>query len=86
MEANIGNVSIFGDVGSQATFRSMPKHRWLRDTSSGCSLLTHDAVERENRFKIFEDNVKFAECFDNDGSQSYKLGINEFSDQTNDEF
>ncbi|XP_058095662.1 ervatamin-B-like [Magnolia sinica] len=45
-----------------------------------------DAIEKERRFKIFKDNVKFIESFNNDGNQSYRLSVNEFADQTNEEF
>lgn len=45
-----------------------------------------DAAEKEQRFKIFEDNVKRIESFNNAGDKSYKLSINEFADQTNEEF
>ncbi|KAF8411032.1 hypothetical protein HHK36_003571 [Tetracentron sinense] len=41
-----------------------------------------DVSEKERRFKIFKDNVEFIESFNG----SYKLGINEFADQTNEEF
>ncbi|KAJ8616460.1 hypothetical protein MRB53_035832 [Persea americana] len=45
-----------------------------------------DAMEKEQRFKIFKDNVEFIESFNNAGDRSYKLSINEFADQTNEEF
>ncbi|KAE8723433.1 Senescence-specific cysteine protease SAG12 [Hibiscus syriacus] len=43
-------------------------------------------AEKETRFKIFESNVQFIESFNAVGDRSYKLSINEFADQTNDEF
>lgn len=45
-----------------------------------------DEAEKEIRFKIFKDNVEFIESFNKDGKKTYKLGINEFADQTNEEF
>ncbi|XP_058095652.1 senescence-specific cysteine protease SAG39-like [Magnolia sinica] len=45
-----------------------------------------DAAEKELRFKIFKDNVEFIESFNNAGDRSYKLSVNEFADQTNEEF
>ncbi|XXG55341.1 hypothetical protein AAC387_Pa03g3036 [Persea americana] len=45
-----------------------------------------DAAEKEHRFKIFKDNVEHIESFNNGGDKSYGLGINEFADQTNEEF
>lgn len=44
------------------------------------------AAEKEQRFKIFKDNVEFIENFNNAGDRPYKLSINEFADQTNEEF
>ncbi|CAA3027798.1 senescence-specific cysteine protease SAG39-like [Olea europaea subsp. europaea] len=45
-----------------------------------------DNVEKEKRFKIFKDNVGFIEAFNKAESWPYKLGINAFADQTNEEF
>ncbi|XP_058095627.1 senescence-specific cysteine protease SAG39-like [Magnolia sinica] len=45
-----------------------------------------DAAEKDLRFKIFKDNVEFIESFNNAGDRSYKLSVNEFADQTNEEF
>lgn len=44
-----------------------------------------DSAEKEERFKIFMENVKFIEAFNKNESNSYKLGINAFSDLTDDE-
>ncbi|EXB78095.1 hypothetical protein L484_004796 [Morus notabilis] len=50
----------------------------------------NDAAEKERRFNIFRENVEFIESFNADGRpnrpRSYKLSINEFADQTNQEF
>ncbi|EEF39859.1 senescence-specific cysteine protease SAG39 [Ricinus communis] len=43
-------------------------------------------VEKEKRFKIFKENVEFIESFNNNGNKPYKLGINAFTDLTNEEF
>ncbi|KAI3472190.1 hypothetical protein Pfo_029678 [Paulownia fortunei] len=45
-----------------------------------------DDGERAMRFKNFKDNVEFIEAFNEAGTRSYKLGINAFADQTNEEF
>ncbi|KAL2465276.1 Cysteine proteinases superfamily protein [Abeliophyllum distichum] len=45
-----------------------------------------DNVEKEKRFKIFKDNLEFIEAFNKAGNRPYKLGINAFADQTNEEF
>nr|AJD78155.1 cysteine proteinase SAG12H9 [Hevea brasiliensis]AJF19713.1 cysteine proteinase [Hevea brasiliensis] len=45
-----------------------------------------DSTEKERRFKIFKENVEFIDCFNNARNKPYKLGINEFTDLTNEEF
>ncbi|XP_073036376.1 senescence-specific cysteine protease SAG39-like [Primulina eburnea] len=42
--------------------------------------------EKASRFKIFNDNVGFIETFNEARNRPYKLGINVFADQTNEEF
>ncbi|XWS30003.1 hypothetical protein CRYUN_Cryun24cG0080600 [Craigia yunnanensis] len=43
-------------------------------------------AEKEMRFKIFKSNVEFIESFNAAGNRAYKLSINKFADQTNEEF
>ncbi|XP_019174059.1 PREDICTED: ervatamin-B-like [Ipomoea nil] len=43
-------------------------------------------VERAKRFRIFKENVEFIENFNKATNQSYKLGINQFTDLTKEEF
>ncbi|XVF16883.1 hypothetical protein REPUB_Repub10bG0069700 [Reevesia pubescens] len=43
-------------------------------------------AEKQMRFKIFKSNVEFIESFNAAGNLAYKLSINEFADQTNEEF
>ncbi|XP_076923975.1 senescence-specific cysteine protease SAG39-like [Bidens hawaiensis] len=45
-----------------------------------------DAAEKEMRFRIFKDNVEYIEAFNREGGKSYKLGVNAFTDLTNEEF
>lgn len=45
-----------------------------------------DAAKKERCFNVFNDNVKFIESFNAAGNRPYKLSINEFADQTNEEF
>nr|GMD08376.1 senescence-specific cysteine protease SAG39-like [Ipomoea batatas] len=45
-----------------------------------------DDAEKAKRFKIFKENVEFIESFNKAGNMSYKLGINQFTDLTNEEF
>lgn len=43
-------------------------------------------AEKMKRLNIFKKNVKYIESFNNNGTKSYKLGINEFADLTSEEF
>ncbi|GKU94431.1 hypothetical protein SLEP1_g7927 [Rubroshorea leprosula] len=43
-------------------------------------------AEEEKRFKIFKDNLEYIEHFNSLGNQTYELGLNQFSDLTNEEF
>ncbi|XP_051150455.1 senescence-specific cysteine protease SAG39-like [Andrographis paniculata] len=45
-----------------------------------------DNEEKERRYKIFEANVEFIEEFNKAGRRGYRVGINAFADQTNEEF
>ncbi|OIW08323.1 hypothetical protein TanjilG_02999 [Lupinus angustifolius] len=45
-----------------------------------------DPQERENRFRIFKENVNYIESFNDAGNKPYKLGINQFADLKNEEF
>ncbi|KAI4296894.1 hypothetical protein L6164_036814 [Bauhinia variegata] len=43
-------------------------------------------AEKEQRFKIFMENLQYIENFNNAGNKSYKLGLNKFADLTTEEF
>uniref|UniRef100_A0A2N9GSM6 Cathepsin propeptide inhibitor domain-containing protein n=1 Tax=Fagus sylvatica TaxID=28930 RepID=A0A2N9GSM6_FAGSY len=45
-----------------------------------------DNAEKKKRFKIFKENAKFIDKFNNEGNHTYKLNVNEFADLTNEEF
>ena len=80
---------LLGAWACQATSRTLPEpslserhEQWM--TRYG--RVYKDEAEKYMRFQIFKDNIKFIKEFNKDGKQSYKLGINEFADQTNEEF
>ncbi|XP_031131975.1 ervatamin-B-like [Ipomoea triloba] len=43
-------------------------------------------VEKNERFNIFKQNLKFINSFNEAGNRSYKLGLNKFSDMSPEEF
>ncbi|KAI9070800.1 hypothetical protein K1719_047230, partial [Acacia pycnantha] len=45
-----------------------------------------DVAEKQKRFEIFKNNVQFIESFNSNGTKPYKLSVNQFADQTNEEF
>ncbi|XP_010523123.1 PREDICTED: ervatamin-B-like [Tarenaya hassleriana] len=45
-----------------------------------------DESEKQIRFEIFKKNLEFIENFNRNGNATYKLGINQFSDMTDEEF
>ncbi|KAI9070801.1 hypothetical protein K1719_038852 [Acacia pycnantha] len=45
-----------------------------------------DVAEKQKRFEIFKNNVQFIESFNSDGTKPYMLSVNQFADQTNEEF
>ncbi|AAF88126.1 Putative cysteine proteinase [Arabidopsis thaliana] len=45
-----------------------------------------DEFEKQLRLQVLTENLKFIESFNNMGNQSYKLGVNEFTDWTKEEF
>ncbi|CAH8389560.1 unnamed protein product [Eruca vesicaria subsp. sativa] len=42
--------------------------------------------EKQTRLEVFKKNLEFIENFNTKANQSYKLGVNEFTDRTNEEF
>lgn len=45
-----------------------------------------NAEEKERRLMIFKDNVNFIQAFNEAMDKPYTLSVNEFADQTNEEF
>nr|GEV72593.1 senescence-specific cysteine protease SAG39-like [Tanacetum cinerariifolium] len=80
---------VFGMLACHVTSRTLnedtmsQKHeQWM----ARYGRVYRDNEEKEVRFRIFKDNLAYIEAFNNAGNQAYKLSINEFADQTNEEF
>ncbi|KAE9599928.1 hypothetical protein Lal_00045848 [Lupinus albus] len=66
----------------QDTFLSERHELWIAKHGK----VYKDAEEKEKRFKVFKENVEYIESFNAASIKPYKLSINQFADQTNDEF
>lgn len=42
--------------------------------------------EKDKRFEIFKDNLRFIEDHNNSENRTYKVGLNQFADLTNEEY
>jgi len=63
--------------------RLLEKHeQWMEEHGK----FYKDAAEKEQRFQIFKENLEFIESFNAAGDNGFNLSINQFADQTNDEF
>ncbi|KAJ4835113.1 hypothetical protein Tsubulata_020167, partial [Turnera subulata] len=56
--------------------------RWLVEHKKNYNALG----EKEKRFEIFKDNLRFIDEHNSDSTRSYKLGLNQFADLTNEEY
>ncbi|ESQ33966.1 hypothetical protein EUTSA_v10009660mg [Eutrema salsugineum] len=50
------------------------------------SRVYNDELEKQMRFDVFKKNLKYIENFNKKGNRTYKLGVNEFADWTEEEF
>ncbi|CAK9152593.1 unnamed protein product [Ilex paraguariensis] len=80
---------ILGMWASQAASRTLPEasiserhEEWMAHYGR----VYKNIAEKERRLMIFKENVEFIESFHSAGNRNYKLSINEFADQTNEEF
>ncbi|KAM4093524.1 hypothetical protein ACB094_06G123900 [Castanea mollissima] len=85
----------FALILSLGALASQPTARTLQDESmrerhgqwmAHYGRVYEDNYEKENRFKIFEENVARIESSNSDANKSYKLSVNQFADLTNEEF
>lgn len=53
---------------------------------AGYGKVYRDTAEKEKRFQIFQENMERIDDFNRVNEKSYKLGINQFTDLTNEEF
>ncbi|KAM0071439.1 putative fruit bromelain [Helianthus debilis subsp. tardiflorus] len=80
---------VFAMCACQVTSRTLNQETMLQrhqQRMAQCGRIYRDDVEKEMRFKIFSNNVKYIESFNNAGNRPYKLTVNQFADQTNEEF
>lgn len=80
---------VFGTWTCQVTSRTLNEETMLQRHEQWMARygrVYRDDVEKEMRFNIFKDNVAYIEAFNNIGNRAYKLSVNEFADQTNEEF
>ncbi|GMI82304.1 senescence-associated gene 12 [Hibiscus trionum] len=80
---------VLGLWASQVSPRSVPEVSMsdrFEQWASSYNRLYQDATEKEKRFQIFKENAEYIESHNAHASKKYKLGVNEFSDMTNEEF
>ncbi|GKA47337.1 ubiquitin-like modifier-activating enzyme ATG7 [Tanacetum coccineum] len=80
---------VFGMWACQVTSRTLNEETMLQrhqEWMARYGRVYRDGVDKQMRFKIFKSNVAYIETFNNAGNHAYKLSVNEFADQTSDEF
>ncbi|KAK1431251.1 hypothetical protein QVD17_14577 [Tagetes erecta] len=85
----IASLLVFGMWASLVTSRTLNEETMLQRHQQWMARygrVYKDDFEKETRFKIFKNNVAYIEAFNNAGNRAYKLSINQFADQTNQEF
>ncbi|PQQ03327.1 ervatamin-C-like [Prunus yedoensis var. nudiflora] len=91
-EKNLVVIAIFivlGTLASQATSRTLSEASIAAKYDQWMTKYGHvyaDNAEKERRFTIFKNNVQFVEKFNTEGNKTYKLGLNEHSDLSDEEF
>nr|GEW50088.1 senescence-specific cysteine protease SAG39-like [Tanacetum cinerariifolium] len=84
----LATLLVFGLWACQVSSRTLNEETMVQTHEQWMALygrVYKDEVEKEMRFKIFSNNVAYVEAF-NAGNRGYKLSVNEFADQTNEEF
>ncbi|CAH2071757.1 unnamed protein product [Thlaspi arvense] len=71
---------------SRITFQESSIANYHQQWMIQFSRVYSDESEKQLRFEVFKKNLKFIENFNNNGNHTYKLGVNEFTDWTKEEF
>ncbi|XP_065855854.1 senescence-specific cysteine protease SAG39-like [Euphorbia lathyris] len=83
-------IFLFGALASQAmaarTLQDASMQTMHEQWMTRYGRVYKDSNEKEMRFSIFKQNVHLIESFNKDEAKSFKLGINQFADLTNQEF
>lgn len=85
----LASLLVLGVWASQASCRSHPEQSMLERHEkwmANYGRVYKDADEKEKRYKIFKENVERIEAFNQGTNRTYKLGVNKFTDLTNEEF
>ncbi|XP_071714976.1 senescence-specific cysteine protease SAG39-like [Rutidosis leptorrhynchoides] len=85
----LATLMVFGILACQVTSRTLSDETMLQKHEQWMvryGRVYRDNVEKQMRFKVFKENVDYIEGFNNAGNTGYKLSINAFADQTNEEF
>ncbi|KAL8228089.1 hypothetical protein R6Q57_015673 [Mikania cordata] len=80
---------LVGILSMEATSRSLHEASMTEKHEQWMALhgrVYKDEDEKESRFKVFKANVEHIEAFNSKGDKPYKLGVNAFTDLTNEEF
>ncbi|PSS16462.1 Senescence-specific cysteine protease [Actinidia chinensis var. chinensis] len=80
---------ILGALASQATSRSLQDaslYERHKQWTARYGRVYKDTAEEEKRFNIFKDNVEYIESSNKAANKPYTLGVNQFTDLTNEEF
>ncbi|GJV13191.1 senescence-specific cysteine protease SAG39 [Tanacetum coccineum] len=76
----LGTEEIAGSLPETSSYES--HEQWM----ARYGRVYKDIYEKEQRSKIFQENVQYIQSFNNAMNKGYKLAVNEFADLTNEEF
>ncbi|PON33768.1 Cysteine Protease [Parasponia andersonii] len=80
---------ILGTCASQAMSRTLHEAALIKTHEQWMSQHGRtyaNNAEKEMRLEIFNNNLKYVDKFNKEGNRTYKLGVNPFTDLTNEEF